>query len=273
LIGLSTEELKTYFHALHEDVEQGTNTAVSLTKIVDMSFQKYRVVKNHRLADDFSVFMFDQHISIQPGQFVFVWIPGVGEKPFSVLDDQPLTLAIQQRGCFTEKLCRLEEGDVVYVRGPYGVPVEIPDHSKTILVCGGCGLAAVYQIARDVKNTELFVGAKNSQYLFYLDKAHKVADVHVATEDGSAGRQGVVTELLQQWLQEHQPEENLVFFNCGPEAMIDAAIAIETHYTSLDKIYNSIDYITKCGVGLCGSCATPDGRRLCVDGPFMRKDV
>jgi dihydroorotate dehydrogenase (NAD+) catalytic subunit len=269
LIGLSSEELKTFFQALHEDVEQGTNTAASLTKKVDMNFRKYHVVKNHRLADDFSVLVFDQHISIQAGQFVFVWISGVGEKPFSVLENQPLTLAIQQRGCFTEKLCRLEEGDAVYVRGPYGVPVEVPDHSKTVLVCGGCGLAAVYQIARDLRNAELFVGAKNSQYLFYLEQAQEVSEVHIATEDGRQGYHGVVTELLQQRLQGSTDGEHLLFFNCGPEAMIDAAVTIEKQYTSPDRIYNAIDFVTKCGVGICGSCATPDGRRLCVDGPFM----
>jgi dihydroorotate dehydrogenase subfamily 1 len=269
LIGLSSEELKTYFHILHKDVEQGTHFAGSLLKRVDMNFRRYWIVENTRLADDLSLLVFDQNIRIQPGQFVFAWLPGIGEKPFSVLDDQPLTLTIQQRGWFTEKLCQLKKGDVVYVRGPYGIPVEIPDQTKTLLVCGGCGLAAVYQIARDMKNTDLFIGARDSQHVFYLEKAQEVADIHIATEDGSAGYHGLVTELLQQRLQERQTEKNLVFFNCGPEAMIDAAVAIEKHYTSPDKIYHSRDYVTKCGVGICGSCATKDGRRLCVDGPFM----
>ncbi|TRZ77550.1 hypothetical protein D4R87_02460, partial [bacterium] len=48
-----------------------------------------------------------------------------------------------------------------------------------------------------------------------------------------------------------------------------SAVEIEKKFASPDKIYNSIDYITKCGVGICGSCASPDGRRLCVDGPFL----
>jgi NAD(P)H-flavin reductase len=74
---------------------------------------------------------------------------------------------------------------------------------------------------------------------------------------------------LQQRLQERQPAEDLVFFNCGPETMIDAAVGIEKQYTAPEKIYSAIDYVTKCGIGICGSCATKDGRRLCVDGPFM----
>jgi dihydroorotate dehydrogenase (NAD+) catalytic subunit len=62
----------------------------------------------------------------------------------------------------------------------------------------------------------------------------------------------------------------MIFYNCGPEAMIEAAVAIEQRYTPEQNIYNSIDYVTKCGVGVCGSCATSDGHRACVDGPFLQ---
>jgi dihydroorotate dehydrogenase (NAD+) catalytic subunit len=236
-----------------------------------MRFQPYRVLENRRLTDDLSVLVFDQSIQIQPGQFVFVWLPGVGEKPFSVLDDRPFTLAIQQRGCVTATLCRLQPGNVVYVRGPYGIPVEYPNQAKTMLVCGGCGLAALYQLARKVKPAELVIGAKSSASLFYLEQARALAEVHIATEDGSVGYRGLVTDLLQHRLQERQPGDPLVFYNCGPAAMIDEAVRIEQRYTTLQHIYTAIDYVTKCGVGLCGSCATPDGRRLCVDGAFMSR--
>lgn len=267
--GLDSEELKTYFRTLRQDLEQGTNHAITLTKPIDLTFQKYCLQENQKLTDDFSVLVFDRNIRIQPGQFVFVWIPGVGEKPFSVLDDNPFTLAIRQRGCFTQTLCQLQEGDEVYVRGPYGVPLHIPERLKPMLVCGGCGLAAVYQMTRESGNAELFIGVKNSQYLFYVENARQIADLYVATEDGSQGYRGVVTELLKQRLQESVTDEKLVFYNCGPEAMIKAAVAVEQQYTDMHNIYNSIDYVTKCGVGICGSCATPDGRRACVDGPFM----
>jgi dihydroorotate dehydrogenase (NAD+) catalytic subunit len=163
----------------------------------------------------------------------------------------------------------LQQGDEVYVRGPYGVPVRGEDFSKIILVSGGCGLAALYQMARDFHNTELLLGVKTHKDLFYLEKAQQCADVHIATEDGSVGYKGLVTELLRKHLQECHNKGSVFFFNCGPEEMIDAAFAIEQQYTSPEKIYSAIDYVTKCGVGLCGSCATKDGRRLCVDGPFM----
>ena len=63
--------------------------------------------------------------------------------------------------------------------------------------------------------------------------------------------------------------ENLVFYNCGPAPMVRAAEAVQRKYCSAEQIYNAIDYWTKCGVGICGACDAPDGRRLCVDGPFL----
>jgi dihydroorotate dehydrogenase (NAD+) catalytic subunit len=94
----------------------------------------------------------------------------------------------------------------------------------------------------------------------------------VATDDGSAGYHGVVTELLRDRLQELSEEErkNLVFYNCGPEPMVHAAIAVQREFCEDRQIFSAIDYLTKCGVGICGACAAPDGRRLCVDGPFLQ---
>lgn len=268
LIGMNSDELKRYFSLLADDLNKGSDYAADmLKKSVDMSFKKCRLVENKKLDDDLSLLVFDKGIKIKPGQFVFAWIPGVGEKPFSVLDSNPLTLSIQKRGCFTEKIINLSEGAEVYFRGPYGAAVE-RKNTKAMLVSGGCGLAALYQIAKDFGNAEIFIGARDKKHLFYADKARKYADVHVATDDGSEGHKGFVTELLKDRLEELN-QGNFVFYNCGPEPMINAAVEIEKKYTSPDRIYNSVDYVTKCGVGICGSCATKDGRRACVDGPFI----
>ena len=51
--------------------------------------------------------------------------------------------------------------------------------------------------------------------------------------------------------------------------MVHAAIAVQRKYCKDEQIFSAIDYLTKCGVGVCGACAAPDGRRLCVDGPFL----
>lgn len=270
LAGLTTEEMKIFFRCLNRDLEKGTDNAVDLLKQVDMNFRKYRLVENRKLADDLSLLVFDGSVRIKPGQFVFVWIPGIGEKPFSVLDDNPLTLAVQKKGCFTAELANLTKEREIFLRGPYGQPVEIKGNPKIILVAGGCGLAALYQIARDFRNgrTEAFVGARDKDHLFYVNKLRAFSEVYAATDDGSQGYSGRVTELLEEKLKRPEDKE-LIFFNCGPKEMIETAIAIEKECASSDKIYSSVEYLTKCGVGLCGSCAAKTGKRLCVDGPFI----
>ena len=51
--------------------------------------------------------------------------------------------------------------------------------------------------------------------------------------------------------------------------MVHAAVAVQQQFAMPDRIHSAIDYLTKCGVGICGACTAPDGRRLCVDGPFL----
>ena len=139
-------------------------------------------------------------------------------------------------------------------------------------VAGGTGLAAVYQVARDFGNAEVFAGARTAERLYYLDECRDIAKVHVATDDGSAGYEGVVTELLRERLQGMSDDEleQLVFYNCGPQVMVLAAIEVQREFCKPQQIFSAIDYLTKCGVGICGACAAPDGRRLCVDGPFLQ---
>lgn len=269
LAGLSTAELKEYFVLLEKDLENSTNEAVKKLKTVEMNFQKGRLVENQRLAEDLSLLIFDKNIKIEPGQFIFVWLPGFGEKPFSVLDNAPLTLAIQKRGCLTEKLVNLKTSEKIYFRGPYGSPLEKTD-GKHILVAGGCGLAALEQIGRDFGNSEFFIGAKDKAHLFHIKETQKIGSVYLATEDASVGERGLITDLLEKKLKESQ-KQNLVFYNCGPEKMLEAAFKIEEKYAPPENIWSAADCLIKCGVGLCGSCANKQGNRACVDGPFINE--
>jgi len=272
LTGLTTDEIATYFRTLGNDLERGGDGAESHIRYdIDMRFRPVTLVDNTRVCEDIALLTFDRKINIQAGEFVFLWIPGLGEKPFSVLTDDPFTLVAIDVGLFTGALLDLPVGTEAYVRGPHGIPVDPAEGKKIIAVAGGTGLAAVYQIARDFGNAELFVGARSAERLYYLDECRRVAEVHVATDDGSAGYHGVVTELLRERLSAMSQQElgQLVFYNCGPEPMVHAAIAVQREFCEPGQIFSAIDYLTKCGVGICGACAAPDGRRLCVDGPFL----
>ena len=165
----------------------------------------------------------------------------------------------------------LAPGTEAYVRGPHGKPASPPDGSRIVAVAGGTGLAAVYQLVRDHGGGELFVGARSENRLYHLDACEQCANVHVATDDGSRGYHGLVTEALREYLAglELSELENLVFYNCGPEPMVAAAIAVQLEFCAPGQVFSAVDYWTKCGVGICGACNAPDGRRLCVDGPFL----
>lgn len=273
LTGMTTADIGRYFSQLESDIFFDSNKAEAHIRYdIDMDFQPVVLVENKRICDDICVLTFDRKINVQAGEFVFLWVPGVGEKPFSALSDDPFQLAVIDVGMFTHELMDLAIGSEVYVRGPHGIPVSPHEGAKIMAVAGGTGLAAVYQLARDFGNAEVFTGARTAERLYYLKECQRIADVHVATDDGTYGFKGFVTELLRTRLEQMDQAEldNLVFYNCGPAPMVHAAAAVQREFCADDQIFSAIDYLTKCGVGICGACAAPDGQRICVDGPFLQ---
>lgn len=272
LTGLNSDEIGRYFELLELDLDRDSEHAENMVRYdIDMRFTPVTLEGNERVCDDIAILTFDRPINIQAGEFIYLWIPGLGEKPFSALLDDPFTLVVIDVGQFTHALMDLAPGTEAYVRGPHGVPVAPPEGSRIMAVAGGTGLAAVYQIARDFGNAEIFAGARSEERLYFLDGCAEVAQLHVATDDGSRGYAGRVTDLLRERLQSLSPAEldTLAFYNCGPEPMVRAAIDVQREFVGEEQIFSAVDYLTKCGVGVCGACATPDGRRICVDGPFL----
>ena len=276
LTGMTTADIKDYFEVLASPEPLIAQTAETKVRYdLDMAFKPVTLVENQKVCEDIVLLTFAENFEIKAGEFVFLWVPGVGEKPFSVLCDRPLQLVAINVGEFTEALIDLEPGQETYLRGPYGQAVVSLPHQKVIAVAGGTGLAAVYQVARDHPDSEVFTGARTAERLYYLNECRDIANVHVATDDGSEGFSGRVTELLEDYLKTLTAADlkALVFYNCGPEPMVHAAVAVQTRYAQPHQIFSAIDYLTKCGVGICGACATPDGQRLCVDGPFLNPPV
>ncbi len=272
LTGMNSDEITEYFQVLSADLANGTEHAEALVRYdIDMDFRPVTLVENKLITDDISILTFDRKVSVQAGEFIYLWIPGLGEKPFSALTDDPFSLVAINLGAFTEALISLEVGTEAYVRGPHGNAVLPPKDRKIIAVAGGTGLAAVYQIARDFGNAQIFIGARTEERLYFLDECAAIGNLHIATDDGSRGHHGLVTELLAKQLESMSSEEldTLIFYNCGPEPMVHAAVEVQRKFCGDNQIFSAIDYLTKCGVGICGACGAPDGRRLCVDGPFL----
>ncbi|MBU0506363.1 MAG: tRNA-dihydrouridine synthase [bacterium] len=268
LAGLDDHQIIKYFRTLAQDLENNSNHAKNQLTTVDMSYTQTKVTNKIDCAPDFKIIEFDLHLKALPAEFIFVWLPGTAEKPFSILNDAPLTLAIQERGGCTKSINALKAGDNVYIRGPHGKSITELSHKHLVLVGGGSGIAGLYIFAKHFATTHkitTLLGAKDKDHIFYQDEFRKFGDVHIATEDGSIGTKGYVTELLN----ELNLDTDVCFLNCGPKPMIEALIAIQSQITSNENILSSIDYLTMCGVGICGSCANANGTRSCVSGPFL----
>lgn len=273
--GMTGKELIEYFQTLVKDCEKGTDNASGLFKKIDMTLKKAVIKKVQRDSCDFAIYETDRSIDAYPGQFAFLFLPGKvmpngkpGEKPFSILDNDPLTFAVQARGYFTNRFNELKEGDCFYFRGPYGQGVNVPKKSNVVLVGGGCGIAGLYLLAKRFSresNVLTLLAARDKEHIAYLDEFRKYGEVEVATENGSLGRKGLVTDLFEN----SSLKQESYFFNCGPKAMVEAVLPLELKVSAPEIIYSSVDYMTRCGVGICGSCADKNGKRTCVEGPFM----
>lgn len=272
LAGMTDGEIRAYFLALVGDLRNNgrTTNASQFVRNMRMDYHKVEIEERSDLASDFKIFRTDVAIRALPGQFVFAWSPEVGEKPFSVMDTDPLTLGVQEVGEFTEAFNKLKEGDHFYFRGPYGRGVERDPEKQQVLVGGGCGIAGITLFAkswRGGRRLKILVGAKDKSHIPFFEELCLWGETYVATEDGSHGLKGKVSDLIPI---AHLPHGgSYQFYNCGPKKMIEAILPLERRFAEDEDIHSSVDYITSCGVGICGKCADERGRRTCVEGPFM----
>jgi len=261
LAGMSTEEVKDYFRVLSS---RDPRTAHA-TKEPALSYRTFNV--KEAWGSVMRVLVLDGSMDAIPGQFVFLWLPGVGEKPFSLASRNPVTILVKNVGRVSAALTSLEEGSSILVKGPYGNGYT--PSGSVCLVGGGSGVAPLHFIASAFRGKAkvAFIGGKNSSELPIYDDLCDHVDVRVATEDGSLGAKGLVTDVLD--ISGYAGNE---FFNCGPEAMLVKVAELESRVTDANRIYCAIERYTKCGIGICGSCAM-DGYRICVDGPVFPYSV
>lgn len=222
---------------------------------------------------------FDRSLmDIQPGQFVMAWLPGVGEKPFSVSGDDPLALTIADVGSVSHALNQLNPGDRVWIRGPLGQGFSL-NSQRSLLVGGGYGAAPLFLLAQHARregvDVSVVLGAKTRGELIMTAAFESIGcRVSLATEDGSAGLHGMVTAALEQAYHEILPDG---LFACGPAGMLMAVAQFAQKRNVPAQL--SFEALIRCGVGLCGSCELSEetclklgisaGFLVCHDGPVM----
>lgn len=223
----------------------------------------YRVVEVKEtwwVAKDVKAFRLSEKFEFTPGQFVMVWLPDVSEKPFSLAWRD--LLLVKRVGPFTAKLFELEEGERLWIRGPYGRGFKRVE-GRVALVAGGIGIPPLYALARawgkDFERTTLIYGARSKEELALLDVENYVDEVVITTDNGSAGRKGFPTDVLA----ERRGEFDWVYA-CGPEPMLKAVLRVMDYR----NVQVSAERYMKCGIGVCGSCNL--GKYLvCRDGPVF----
>lgn len=223
--------------------------------------------------------------SAQPGQFLIVIVDEKGERiPLTICDYDAergtVTIVIQAIGASTMRIVALEEGDrFADFVGPLGHPSEFIHYSpeklaetKFMFVAGGLGAAPVYPqvkwLAERGVQADVIIGAKNESLILLEDEFRALTPhVHIATDDGSKGYKGLVTNLLKELVTERGQNYDLVIA-IGPMIMMKF-VALTTKELDIPTIV-SLNTLMVDGTGMCGACRVTVGgktRFACVEGP------
>ena len=204
------------------------------------------------------------------GEFVFLWLPGVGEKPFSLAKTSPLTFIIKKRGAFTSYIfSSLSKGDKIYIRGPYGAEVKTPKAKKALIICGGTGEAVALPLAVELQKegTEMsfLVGTSVKGDKGILDKELSGFGSYIVLSDN--GQPGRVLSLLPEEIEKTGIDG--AYYIIGPEIFMKIASSIlKDNGIPTERIMLSMERNTMCGIGLCGECSC-GGHLECQWGTFM----
>jgi dihydroorotate dehydrogenase electron transfer subunit len=267
-------QLPGYLRALRVDALGGGREADSfLARGSRMQYRPYRVREARDLAGGLRLLALDGALGAQAGEFAFLFLPGVGEKPFSIARPSPLSFLVRRRGPLTEALFGLQAGERLWVRGTYGAPAPVSPLSRACLVAGGTGLAVVPSLAAMLrergKRVELYYGVCEAQEASALQALGLEGLPSLCVPD--SGRPGRVLEVLAGELKSKGPDPGraISFYNIGPHPFIDNAMRMEESLgASPADIFACLETLTMCGVGLCGGCEC-GGRLLCKEGTFV----
>lgn len=230
-----------------------------------------------------------------PGQFIEITLPGIGAFPVSactLVVDGRIRSCIRRAGRVTEALFRLEPGDLIGVRGPFGngFPVEAFRGSGPLLIAGGLGIAplrallhALLAMPGEVGRTTLLYGAREPETLLFREELAALAaagriDLRLSVdfaeefpcrELGVACEVGLVNELLGDVT--FDPARTVAAL-CGPPALYRCVLEELAHVgIPAQRIFATLERRMRCGIGECCHCVT-GGVFLCREGPVFTLD-
>jgi dihydroorotate dehydrogenase electron transfer subunit len=228
--------------------------------------------------------------NVRPGNFVAISVGGpvtsmVLRRAFAIYRAAGredgigyIELVIAPHGEGSKWLANLPQGATVDLVGPLGTAFGIPTEPvRSLLIGGGYGSAPLFGLSEVLKNrgcrVDMVLGASTSSKIYApLEGKRSVSSLTITTDDGSAGIQGKVTDVIEKLIDGNQIE---IVYSCGPMAMLSAI----TKITAAKKVVHqcAIEEAMACGIGVCMTCVIPikdgDGiikmRRSCVEGPVV----
>lgn len=217
---------------------------------------------------------------IKPGQFVNVKIPNSKEvflrRPFSVFEvdyaQNTLSMIVKILGRGSKTLTEIATGATISLVYPLGKSFTYPDPTdRILLVGGGSGVAPMLFLAREsglpAGNVDLILGARTAEDHINVDEYRQYATLHFASEDGSLGERGFVTQhsVFTGKLDDYDK-----IYACGPDGMM-RAVANEAKATGV-FCEVSLENLMACGFGVCLCCIEPTNKGnlcVCTDGPVF----
>jgi len=240
----------------------------------------YKIIERQDLAPSLKKFIVEAPMiarRAQPGQFVILRVHEQGERiPLTIADFDrergTITLVFQEVGNTTRLLGNMEQGDgIIDLLGPLGEPTGHPQGKNAVCIGGGVGVAPVYPEAKGLHkagyNVTSIIGARTSELLFFEEEMGAVSDeLFVATDDGSKGHHGFVTDVLQKLIDDGRQVDFVIAV--GPIPMMKAVADLTRKYGI--KTIVSLNSMMVDGTGMCGGCRVTVGGEVkftCVDGP------
>lgn len=227
----------------------------------------------------------------RPGQFIHVMISQdtgmLLRRPFTIytIEGHEITMLYQIIGEGTKRLSQMSKGAQLQVLGPLGNTFDLtPKPEPAILVGGGAGIASLMLLAVALRHNGIqtlgLVGAQHRARLLSVSDLESIGiAVHIATDDGSIGHHGYITDVLTGLLSEtdwHRP----TIFACGPHGMLSAVAKIAHGFEVPTQV--AMENRMGCAMGVCLGCVCPviidtnrvEYQRVCTEGPvFNATDI
>ncbi len=215
--------------------------------------------------------------SAKPGQFIMLRVHEAGERiPLTIADYDSfagtVTIIFQIVGKTTMELAALSAGDgILDFVGPLGTPSNLDGIKRAAVVGGGLGMAIAYPQAKALHQigaeVDVIAGFRNKDLMFLNEEIKAVSKrAFIATDDGSAGTKGFVTDILKDLIEQGSQYDAVIAI--GPLVMMKAVSELTRKYNI--KTIVSLNPIMIDGTGMCGGCRVTVGGKTkfaCVDGP------